>query len=84
MAREFELKPDDFPSFTMEEYLELMREILELLPPWLVIERIAGELIPGMGLREGWGLRYDGVLKAFEKLLEEEDSWQGKKYIARK
>jgi hypothetical protein len=37
-----------------------------------------------MGLREGWGLRYDGVLKAFEKLLEEEDSWQGKRFIARK
>jgi radical SAM superfamily enzyme len=61
-----------------------MMEILELLPPRLVVERIAGELTPGMGLREGWGLRYDGVLKAFEKLLEEEDSWQGKKFIARK
>ncbi len=84
MAREFEKKPDDFPSFTMEEYLDLMLEIVELLPPRLVIERIAGELIPGMGLREGWGLRYDGVLKAFEKLQEEKDSWQGKKYIARK
>ncbi len=84
MAREFEKKPDDFPSFTMEEYLDLMLEIVEILPPRLVIERIAGELIPGMGLREGWGLRYDGVLKAFEKLQEEKDSWQGKKYIARK
>ena len=84
MAREFEKKPEDFPSFTMEEYLRLMMEIVELLPPGLVIERIAGEVTPGMGLREGWGLRYDGVLKAFEKLLEEEDSWQGKKFIARK
>ncbi len=60
-----------------------MMEIVELLPPRLVIERIAGEVIPGMGLREGWGIRYDGVLKAFEKLLEENDSWQGKKFIAR-
>ena len=84
MAREFEREPEDFPAFTMEEYLDLMMEILELLPPRVVIERIAGELTPGMGLREGWGLRYDGVLKAFEKLLEEEDSWQGKKFIARK
>jgi radical SAM superfamily enzyme len=33
-----------------------------------------------MGLREGWGLRYDGVLKAFEELLEENDSWQGKHF----
>lgn len=84
MAMEFESKPEDFPFFTMEEYLNLMLEIVELLPPWLVIERIAGELTPGMGLREGWGLRYDGVLKAFEKLQEEKNSWQGKKFRARK
>ena len=83
MAREFEKNPEDFPSFAMRDYLELMMEIVELLPPRLVIERIAGEVIPGMGLREGWGIRYDGVLKAFEKLLEENDSWQGKKFIAR-
>jgi len=83
MAREFEKNPGDFLSFDMGDYLELMMEIVELLSPRLVIERIAGEVIPGMGLREGWGLRYDGVLKAFEKLLEENDSWQGKKFIAR-
>ena len=83
MAREFEKNPVDFPSFAMEDYLELMMEIVELLPPRLVIERIAGEVIPGMGLREGWGIRYDGVLKVFEKLLEENDSWQGKKFKAR-
>ncbi len=84
MAREFEKRPEDFPSFTMEEYLDLMVEIVELLPPRMVIERIAGELTPGMGLREGWGLRYDGVLKAFEKLQEDKDSWQGKNFIAKK
>ena len=83
MAREFEKNPGDFPSFDMGDYLELMMEIVELLSPRLVIERIAGEVIPGMGLREGWGLRYDGVLRAFEKLLEENDSWQGKKFITR-
>ena len=83
MAREFEKNPEGFPSFAMGDYLELMMEIVELLPPRLVIDRIAGEVIPGMGLREGWGIRYDGVLKAFEKLLEENDSWQGKKFIER-
>lgn len=80
MARDFEKNPGDYPVFEMEEYLELMMEIIELLPPGLVIERIAGEVIPGTALREGWGIRYDGVLRAFEALLEERDSWQGKKY----
>jgi len=31
-----------------------------------------------MAIREGWGIRYDGVLRAFEDLLLKNDSWQGK------
>jgi len=46
------------------------------------VERIAGEVSPGLGLREGWGVRYDAVLRAFEELLEKHDSWQGKNFIA--
>lgn len=80
MAREYEEKPEDFVSFTMEEYLQLMMEILEGLNPAFVVERIAGEVTPGMGVRPGWGIRYDGVLRAFESLLLEKDSWQGKNY----
>ena len=55
-------------------------EILERLNPEFVVERIAGEITPGMGIREGWGIRYDGVLRAFESLLQKQNSWQGKKY----
>jgi len=80
MAREFKEKPEDFMEFTMEDYLQLMREILERLNPDFVVERIAGEISPGMAVREGWGLRYDMVLRRFEQLLEEQDSWQGKLY----
>ncbi len=80
MAREFEERPQEFVSFTLEEYLELMMEIVEQLNPSIVVERIAGEVAPGMGVREGWGIRYDRVLQAFEDLLEKHDTWQGKKF----
>ena len=80
MAREFEERPREFVSFTLEEYLELMMEIVEQLNPSIVVERIAGEVTPGMGIREGWGIRYDRVLQAFEDLLEKHDTWQGKKF----
>ena len=80
MAREYREQPEAFFDFNMESYLQLMVEIVELLNPAFVIERIAGEVAPGMSLREGWGLRYDAVLRAFEKLLEEKDTWQGRKY----
>ncbi|MEA3461425.1 MAG: TIGR01212 family radical SAM protein [Bacteroidota bacterium] len=82
MAIEYKEKPEDFTSFSMEEYLRLMMEILEQLNPAFVVERIAGEVTPGMGIRDGWGIRYDGVLRAFEALLLKNDSWQGKNYKA--
>ncbi|HER09499.1 MAG TPA: TIGR01212 family radical SAM protein [Bacteroides sp.] len=80
MAQEYLREPDAFFNFTMDSYLELMVEIVELLNPALVIERIAGETAPGMAVGKSWGVRYDMVLKNFEKLLEERDTWQGRKY----
>jgi radical SAM protein (TIGR01212 family) len=80
MEQEYRQKPEDFESFSLDGYLRLMMEIIERLNPEFVVERIAGEVNPGMGVREGWGIRYDRVLAAFEALLKEEDSWQGKKF----
>jgi radical SAM protein (TIGR01212 family) len=80
MALEFIEKPGDFLTFTLEGYLCLMMEVIERLNPAFVVERIAGEIAPGMGLKEGWGVRYDFVLQAFEDLLHQHDSWQGKKF----
>ena len=80
MAREFKDKPEDFLEFNMEDYLQLMMKMLEKLKPEFVVERIAGEISPDMAVRDGWGLRYDMVLRRFEELLEKHDSWQGKYY----
>lgn len=82
MALEYRGKSEDFQNFSMEEYLQLMMEILERLNPAFVVERIAGEVSPALAVREGWGIRYDGVLRAFEALLLKNDSWQGKYYKA--
>ena len=78
MAREYKERPEDFEEFNMEEYLQLMMEVIERLNPEFVVERIAGEVNPGMAVREGWGIRYDEVLKQFEALMERHDTWQGK------
>lgn len=80
MENEYRNQPEDFKEFTMDQYLNLMQEIIEHLNPSFVVERIAGEVGPDLAVREGWGVRYDAVLRAFEKLLEQRDSWQGKYY----
>ena len=80
MAREYKERPEDFPWFSLEEYLELMMELISYLNPSFVVERVAGEVMPGMAARDGWGVRYDEVLKRFEALLEQHDVWQGKNF----
>jgi radical SAM protein (TIGR01212 family) len=80
MEKEYMAAPDDFRIFDLDQYLELMLKILELLNPEFIVERIAGESNPGYLLSKSWGLRYDRVLGRFEQLLEEKDSWQGKRF----
>jgi radical SAM protein (TIGR01212 family) len=80
MENEFLACPDDFILFTENEYLDFMMEYLELLNPQFVVERIAGETPPRFAVTRPWGPRYDQILVKFEKLLEERNSWQGKRF----
>jgi len=79
MERQYQNQPASFHFYEMEEYLQMMADIIERIDPGIVVERIAGEVNPGTAAREGWGIRYDRVLQRFEEILKERDSWQGKK-----
>ena len=80
MEMAFSNNPEQFPQFEMEEYLQLMADLIERLNPVFVVERIAGEVTPGTAARAGWGVRYDRVLARFEEILEERNTWQGRIY----
>ena len=81
MAHEYEADPDRFHLFTLDEYLELMVEVLEMLNPDFVVDRIAGEGQQGFQVNRPWGIRYDQVLKKFEEHLEMRNTWQGRRYL---
>jgi radical SAM protein (TIGR01212 family) len=80
MANDYTTHPEDFVLFGMEEYLHFLADYIEFMDPRIVIERIAGETPPRFALIRPWGPRYDQILVQFEKLLEERNSWQGKKF----
>ena len=82
MAEEFRLNPAEFNLFELDGYLEFMAEYIENLNPRIVVERIAGETPPRFALERPWGPRYDQILVKFEKLLEQKNGWQGKKYTS--
>jgi uncharacterized protein len=81
MAAAYTLNPDEFRLFELDDYLEFMVEYIEQLNPKIVVERIAGESPPRFAVIRPWGPRYDQILNRFEKLMEERNSWQGKKFM---
>jgi radical SAM protein (TIGR01212 family) len=81
MEKEYQKNPSHFETYSLDEYLALMVEVVEKLNPAFVIERIAAEVPPRFLVSHGWGLiRYDEVLRKFEKQLELCDTWQGRLY----
>ena len=79
MEKEYADRPEEFLRLGLDEYLDLVIDILERLRPDLCIERVAGEVPPRFVRETPWGLiRNDGILKLLDKRLEERDTWQGR------
>ncbi len=82
LAFDYSNHPENFSFFTLEEYIELVINFLELLNPAIVIERFAGEVPPRFLAGPGWGIiRYDQILQKIEKRMEERNTWQSQKFI---
>ena len=82
MEKEYDNNPGEFLRLSLNDYLDLVIDILERLRPDLCIERVAGEVPPRFVRETPWGLiRNDGILRLLDKRLEERDTWQGEKYF---
>ena len=66
----------------MEEYVQLLADFLERLPPQIVIERISGDAPPRDLIAPKWVLDKGSIKKRLIEVLEERDSYQGAKYEA--
>ena len=78
LAREYDLHPERFRFWRVEEYIDLFIEILRRLRPDIVVERFAGEAPPRYHHLQGWGLvRNETLLAMLDKQLEQKDIHQG-------
>lgn len=78
MEQEYLTHPEDFHRFDMEEYIELMVDIIERLRADIVIERFASEIPPKYLSVNPWNLqRYDVILQRIRQRLEERNVQQG-------
>lgn len=64
-----------------QEYVELIVDILEILPSEMVIHRLTGDGPPKLLIEPLWTLKKWEVLNAIDQELKDRDSWQGKFYI---
>lgn len=81
IEREYDENPSSFLRLPLDEYLDLVIDILERLRPDLYIERIAGEVPPRFVRQTQWGLvRNFEILRMLDARMEERDSLQGRLY----
>lgn len=57
------------PDFSLEEYLDLCREIINLVPEKIIIERFLSQSPPGMVVSPKWGLKNYEFTNLLEKLI---------------
>lgn len=78
MAREWDADPGRFRFRTLDEYLDLMVEILRRLRPDLAVERFASEAPPRYHYGPNWGLiRNETLWQRLERRLQEKKVRQG-------
>ena len=71
----------EYVPLEKEEYVSLVADALERIPPQTVIARLTGD---GMGeelLAPEWSRKKVCVLNDIDKLLVARDSWQGKEFL---
>lgn len=72
MEKDFVLHPSDFHQFSIDEYVDLMVDFVEMLNPNVVIERFASEVPPQYLALNPWkGIRYDVILQKIRMKLKE-------------
>ena len=67
------------PFASIEEYVNLVVECLELIPPQVTIHRLTGDAPRSILLTPPWSFNKRTILNSINEQLHLRDTWQGKK-----
>jgi radical SAM protein (TIGR01212 family) len=76
-------KNESIKLITKEKYVSLVADVLEILPPTVVIQRLTAEGYRDIFLAPGWAMNKLEVLNAINRELEKRGSYQSKNHILR-
>jgi radical SAM protein (TIGR01212 family) len=68
--------------FERDEYVEVLCDFLERLPPEMVIQRLSGDAPPDYLVAPAWCADKPALLRAIHNELGGRDSWQGRRLAA--
>jgi hypothetical protein len=71
---------EPFYLMNMEQYCEIVCDILEILPPECIIQRIAGTGYSETTLKPKWVNRRFEILNLIDKIMLQRNSFQGDRY----
>ncbi len=74
----------DYQPMTLEDYVTVVCDQIELLPPQTVIARLTGDGAAEDLLAPLWSLKKFVVMNEIDKELRRRNSWQGKRYVSEK
>lgn len=75
---EYRRVPEDFTSFSADQYIDLAIRFLELLNPEIVVERFASASPPDMIAGKRWGLKNFEIVSRIESRMVSQNTWQGR------
>ena len=78
-----EARPLRLHSFSMEEYVDFVIDLIELLPPEMTVHRLTGDAPKSLLLAPLWSADKKRVLNAFTKRFAERGTWQGRRFMSR-
>ena len=78
MAAEFTERPEEFVRWTLDEYIDLLCDILERLRPDIAVGRLAASVPPRFLAAPGWGVKASAFSALLLRRLADRDTWQGK------
>jgi len=71
----------EFKVLSLEEYIKLVCDVLELLPARITIQRLVGEVLQDeMLVAPSWNLNKHKILSAIDQEFVDRDSFQGSRF----
>ena len=69
-----------YKCLEQQEYVDLVCDFIERIPPNMIIQRLTGDPHPKELVAPQWALKKSETLSKIRNTLEERDSWQGIKF----